>query len=164
MFSNELLETSERLIEDCRRGNISLVTAESCTGGLLAGCLTAIPGASDVFGRGFIAYANEAKTEILGVGEALLAEHGAVSEQVVRAMAEGAKRTSRAGLALAVTGIAGPSGNTAEKSVGLVHIAASTNDTLHECRQFSGNRDEIRLAAVAAILELGLRALGDATP
>ena len=79
-------------------------------------------------------------------------------------MAEGAKRASRASLALAVTGIAGPSGITAEKSVGLVHIATSANDTLHECHQFSGNRDEIRLAAVAAILELGLYALGDATP
>ena len=164
MFSNRILEISERLIRDCRRGNISLVTAESCTGGLLAGCLTSIPGASDVLGRGYVTYTNEAKTEILGVGEALLAEHGAVSEQVVRAMAEGAKRASRAGLALAVTGIAGPSGSTAEKSVGLVHLAASANDTLHECRQFSGNRDEIRLAAVAAILELGLRALRDATP
>jgi len=164
MFSNKLLEISERLIGNCRRGNISLVTAESCTGGLLAGCLTAIPGASDVFDCGYVTYSNEAKTGILSVGEALLAEHGAVSEHVARAMAEGAKQASRAGLALAVTGIAGPSGSTAEKSVGLVHIATSANDTLHECCQFSGSRDEIRLAAVAAILELGLCALGDATP
>lgn len=157
---------SERLIEGCRRGNVSLVTAESCTGGLVAGCLTAVPGASDVFAYGFITYANEAKTKILGVPEALLADPGpgAVSEEVARAMAEGAKRTASAGLALAVTGIAGPDGGTAEKPVGLVHMAASAKETLHERHQFSGSRDEIRLAAVAAALELGLKALEDAAP
>ncbi|MBL6935236.1 MAG: CinA family protein [Alphaproteobacteria bacterium] len=164
MFSQELLEKSRRLLEGCRRGNLSLVTAESCTGGLVAGCLTAVPGASDVFTRGFITYANEAKTDILGVPEALLAQHGAVSEEVARAMAEGAKRTARADLALAVTGIAGPASDMTEKPVGLVHMAAAGAETHHERHQFSGNRDEIRLAAVAAVLELGLKALGDAAP
>jgi nicotinamide-nucleotide amidase len=141
---------------------MGLVTAESCTGGLLAGCLTAAPGASDVFICGFITYTNEAKTEILGVPEALLIEHGAVSEEVALAMAEGARRTSHAGLAMAVTGIAGPGGGTAEKPVGLVHLAVVTRKTLHERHEFFGNRDEIRLAVVAAVLELGLKALGDA--
>ena len=166
MFSQELLEKSHRLLEGCRRGNLSLVTAESCTGGLLAGCLTAVPGASDVFTRGFITYANEAKTEVLGVPKALLDEHGpgAVSEEVARAMAEGAKRTAQAGLALAVTGIAGPASDMTEKPVGLVHMAVAGEKTLHERHQFSGNRDEIRLAALAAVLELGLKALGDAAP
>lgn len=164
MFSQELLEKSRRLLEGCRRGNLSLVTAESCTGGLVAGCLTAVPGASDVFTRGFVTYANEAKTELLGVPEALLAQHGAVSEEVARAMAEGTKRTARADLALAVTGIAGPASDMTEKPVGLVHMAAAGTETHHERHQFSGNRDEIRLAAVAAVLELGLKALGDAAP
>ena len=164
MFSKKLLEKSEQLIEGCRKGDVSLVTAESCTGGLLAACLTAVPGASDVFARGFVTYANEAKTEILGVPETLLARHGAVNEQVARAMAEGARRTARAGLALAVTGIAGPGGGTAEKPVGLVHVAAAGGETFHECHEFSGNRDEIRLAAVAAVLELGLKTLGNTGP
>ncbi len=162
MFSKELLEASQRLLDGCHRRGIGLVTAESCTGGLLAGCLTAAPGASDVFICGFITYTNEAKTEILGVPEALLIEHGAVSEEVALAMAEGAIRTSHAGLAMAVTGIAGPGGGTAEKPVGLVHLAVVTRKTLHERHEFFGNRDEIRLAVVVAVLELGLKALGDA--
>ena len=162
MFSKELLEASQMLLDGCHRRGIGLVTAESCTGGLLAGCLTAAPGASDVFICGFITYTNEAKTEILGVPEALLIEHGAVSEEVALAMAEGARRTSHAGLAMAVTGIAGPGGGTAEKPVGLVHLAVVTRKTLHERHEFFGNRDEIRLAVVAAVLELGLKALGDA--
>ncbi len=143
---------------------MSLATAESCTGGLVGGCLTAVPGASDVFAYGFVTYANEAKTELLGVPEALLAQHGAVSEEVARAMAEGAKRVSRADLALAVTGIAGPASDMTEKPVGLVHMAAAGEKTRHERHQFSGNRDQIRLAAVAAVLELGLKALEDTAP
>ncbi len=165
MFSKKLLEKSERLIEECRREGVGLVTAESCTGGLLSGCLTAVPGASDIFTHGFVTYANEAKVEILSVPEALLARYGAVSEEVARAMAEGAKRTTaRASLALAVTGIAGPSGSTAEKPLGLVHIAATGKEILHERLEFSGNRDEIRLTAVAAVLTLGLKTLGNSGP
>ena len=165
MFSKTLLEKSERLIEECRQEGVGLVTAESCTGGLLAGCLTAVPGASDIFTQGFVTYANEAKVEILGVPEALLARYSAVSEEVVRAMVEGAKcTTAHASLVLAVTGIAGPSGSTAEKPVGLVHIAAKGKEILHERLEFSGNRDEIRLTAVAAVLDLGLKTLRNSGP
>ena len=156
MFDDALLEQAERLLESCRRAGLRLATAESCTGGLIAGCLTAIAGSSDVVERGFVTYANEAKMELLGVPGELIAAHGAVSAPVARAMAEGAVARSRAALGVSVTGVAGPGGGSAEKPLGLVHIAAArrTHPTLDERHVFPGDRAAIRLAAVAAALDL----------
>ncbi len=125
MFTAPLIERAAALLAACRARGLTIATAESCTGGLIAGLLTEIPGSSAAFERGFVVYANAAKTEMLGVPEALLAAHGAVSEAAARAMAEGALAHSPADLALAVTGIAGPDGGTAEKPVGLVHFACA---------------------------------------
>src|SRR5512146_1901279 len=115
MFDAALLAHAERLLARCRERGLKLATAESCTGGLIAALLTEIPGSSDVVERGFVTYSNEAKTELLDVPGELLRTHGAVSEQAARAMAEGALTHSRAELAVAVTGIAGPGGGSAEK-------------------------------------------------
>ena len=133
-----------------------IVTAESCTGGLIAGCLTGIAGSSTVFERGFVTYSNQAKTEILGVPAELLAEHGAVSEPVVRAMAAGALKRSRAELVVAVTGIAGPGGGSAERPVGLVHFAGALGDApaVHISEVFAGDRDEVRLATCSRALDM----------
>jgi nicotinamide-nucleotide amidase len=132
-----------------------IVTAESCTGGLLAGALTEIPGSSDVFERGFITYSNESKTELLGVPAALVAAHGAVSEEVARAMAEGAMSRAKVHTAVSVTGIAGPGGGTDAKPVGLVHIGgASAGRTSHrECRFGDIGRGAVRMASVEAALD-----------
>lgn len=137
-----------------------IVTAESCTGGLIAALLTDIPGASAVFERGLVTYSNAAKTELLGVAPALLAAHGAVSEAVARAMAEGALAHGPVDAAMAVTGVAGPGGGTALKPVGLVHVAATRRGraTLHRRLALGPlSRDAIRWASVAAALRLLLR-------
>ncbi len=133
-----------------------IVTAESCTGGLIAGCLTGIAGSSAVFERGFVTYSNQAKTEILGVPAELIAEHGAVSEPVARAMAAGALENSRAELAIAVTGIAGPGGGSRTRPVGLVHFAAASADAgaVHIREVFAGDREEVRLATVRRALDM----------
>ncbi len=120
-FPAPSLALAERLLEACAAHGLHLVTAESCTGGLIVGCLTEIPGSSSVVERGYVTYDNRAKQELLGVPADLLARVGAVSEEVARAMAEGALAGAGADLALAVTGIAGPSGATPGKPVGLVH-------------------------------------------
>src|ERR1700710_2887612 len=122
MFSAALRASAERPLAAARVGGVKIAAAESCTGGLVAGLLTEIPGSSDVFDRGFVTYSNRAKEEMLGVPAAMTRQHGAVSEPVARAMAEGAIRNSAAQLALAITGIAGPGGGSDEKPVGLVHI------------------------------------------
>ena len=119
------------------QSGLKLATAESCTGGLIAAILTEVPGSSDVFERGFVTYSNEAKTELLGVPAELIEKHGAVSEEVARAMASGALGHSRADIAVAVTGVAGPGGGTTAKPVGLVHLAAA--------RRGSVTHKEIRL-------------------
>ncbi len=111
MFSNDILDLVRQLLGHCRERELRVVTAESCTGGLLAGAITEIPGASQVFERGFVTYANSAKEELLGVRAATLARHGAVSEETAREMALGALARSRAHLAVAITGIAGPGGS-----------------------------------------------------
>jgi nicotinamide-nucleotide amidase len=157
MFSPDLLARAENLLAKARAGGVRIATAESCTGGLIAALLTEIPGASDVFGRGFVTYSNKAKEDMLGVPAASLRQHGAVSEAVARIMAEGAIRNSTAQLSVAVTGIAGPGGGTDEKPVGLVHIAAARagEPTLHrECRFGDIGRSTIRLASVEAALEM----------
>lgn len=139
-----------------------LVTAESCTGGWVAQCLTAIAGSSEWFDRGFVTYSNEAKQEMLGVAADTLAEHGAVSQPVAVAMAEGALRNSRADWAIATTGIAGPTGGSAQKPVGTVCFAWVCRDgrvatgTCH----FAGNREEVRAQSVAHALAGLLDRLG----
>jgi nicotinamide-nucleotide amidase len=151
-----LRELVGELLAACQHRKLTLTTAESCTGGMVAAALTAVAGSSAVYERGFVTYSNEAKTEILGVATSLLEKHGAVSEPVARAMAEGAIAHSRADISISVTGIAGPGGGTTEKPVGLVHFATARRDgpTLSEKRIFAGDRDAIRLAAVAVALRL----------
>ena len=155
-FPAHLVEAAASLLDDYRARGVKLATAESCTGGLLAGCLTEVAGSSDVVERGFVSYSNEAKIELLGVPPALIAAHGAVSEPVARAMAEGALARSRADVALAVTGVAGPGGGSAEKPVGLVHfaVAGRGRTTTAHVETFAGDRATIRLAAVARALAL----------
>ena len=139
-----------------------VVTAESCTGGLIAGALTDIAGASDVVERGFVTYSYESKSELLGVPAAMIQEHGAVSESVARAMAEGALAASRAQLSIAVTGVAGPGSDSQAKPAGLVHLASaqSGKGVLHEVREFGDiGRDAVRQAAVEAALDLILARL-----
>ena len=149
-FDHELLAHAQQLMAYLRRGNHRLVTAESCTGGLLSALMTELPGSSAVFTHGFITYANAAKTAMLGVPEPLLMVHGAVSEEVARAMAESALRVSGGTIAIAITGIAGPTGGTAEKPVGLVHMACAlaADDTSHQRMMYHGERSAIRLSAV----------------
>lgn len=157
MFSSRLLTRAEQLLADARAKKLKIATAESCTGGLIAGLLTEIAGSSDVFERGFVTYSNRAKQELIGVPDALLIRHGAVSEEVARAMAQGALIHSGADLAVAVTGIAGPGGGSAEKPVGLVHIAAARKgaEVIHrECRFGDIGRHAIRIATVDAALEI----------
>jgi nicotinamide-nucleotide amidase len=146
-----------QLLEKARSKRLTIATAESCTGGLIVGLLTEIAGSSDVLERGFVTYSNAAKVEMLGVPEATLIAHGAVSEATARAMAEGALTHSRAALSVAVTGIAGPDGGTAEKPVGLVHFACAVtgHPTVHVLRRFGDiGRDEVRLAAVVQALAM----------
>src|SRR3954470_1255560 len=157
MFAADLLSWAEKLLGDARVQGLKIATAESCTGGLVAGLLTEIAGSSDVFERGFVTYSNQAKEEMLGVPGALLRQHGAVSEAVARAMAEGAIRNSTAQLALAITGIAGPGGGSDDKPVGLVHIAAARagEATLHrECRFGDIGRNDVRLKSVETALDM----------
>ncbi|UWF65681.1 MULTISPECIES: CinA family protein [unclassified Brucella] len=150
------------VLDACRKAGIMIATAESCTGGLIAAALTDIPGSSDVVDCGFVTYSNEAKNEMLAIPMELIAHLGAVSREVAIAMAEGALAHSRAGVSIAVTGIAGPGGGSAEKPVGLVHIASARKGqaTLHrECRFGEKTRTEIRHATVLAALDLVLDAL-----
>jgi nicotinamide-nucleotide amidase len=157
MFSPALLSLAKTVLDGARAKKLRVATAESCTGGLIAGLLTEIPGSSDVLERGFVTYSNKAKEEMLGVPQALIRDHGAVSEVVARAMAEGALANSSAQLAVAVTGIAGPGGGTKLKPVGLVHVAAHRKgrETLHEEHRFGDvGRTQVRLRTVEAALEL----------
>lgn len=159
-MSGALAEEALRL---ARGLGLMIVTAESCTGGLVAAALTEIPGSSAAFDRGFVTYSNAAKTAMLGVPTALLDEHGAVSEPVARAMAEGALAASGADLSVAITGIAGPGGGSEAKPVGLVHFAAARTGrpTLNRERRFGDvGRSEVRRLSVIAALELLCEAAG----
>ena len=163
MFPSALQDEAARLLEAFRARAKLVATAESCTGGLIAALLTEIPGSSDVVERGFVTYSNEAKSQMLGVPASLIADHGAISEAVARAMAEGALLHSRADIAVSVTGVAGPGGGSAAKPVGLVHLAAARKGgaTLHkECRFGAIGRDQVRLESVEAALALLRQALG----
>lgn len=158
MQSSEVTEPAFALVHKCTDQRLQLTTAESCTGGLIAAAITDIPGASGSFTRGYVTYCNEAKAEMLGVADDLFGIVGAVSEEVARAMAEGALDRAGADLALSATGIAGPGGATADKPVGLVHIAAARRggETLHERHVFAGDRAAVREQSVAAALKLAL--------
>ena len=150
MIDAATLHEAEVLLALLRARGQRVATAESCTGGLIAAALTAVAGSSDVVDRGFVTYSNAAKTEMLGVDPALIALHGAVSEAVARAMAEGAIARSPVELAVAVTGVAGPGGGTAAKPVGLVWFGLARRDgaSLAESRVFPGDRAAVRLATV----------------
>jgi nicotinamide-nucleotide amidase len=156
-IDSRVIAQAAALLETCRERGVLLATAESCTGGLLAATLTAISGASDVVERGFVTYSNTAKSEMLGVPVWLIERHGSVSEDVARAMVGGALTHSRATLAVAITGIAGPAGGTAEKPVGLVHLAAAKRDApvKHERLSLGDiGRAEIRHESVRHALAL----------
>lgn len=162
MYAREIMTATE-LLSRLRSHGLTLVTAESCTGGLLAGAITEIAGSSDVFAGGVITYSNALKHDLLDVPADMLARHGAVSETVARAMAEGALCRLGADMALSVTGVAGPGGGSPEKPVGLVHFAAALKDwpTLHrECRFGDKGRSEVRCLSVDAALALAAELLG----
>jgi nicotinamide-nucleotide amidase len=162
MFPPRLTELAAVVLNEAKSKGLRIATAESCTGGLIAGLLTEIPGSSDVVERGFVTYSNEAKADLLGIPMALIQANGAVSEPVARAMAEGAVRHSLAQLAVSVTGIAGPGGGTADKPVGLVHMAVALEGgpTLHEEHRFGDiGRGMVRLKTVEAALRLLLKLL-----
>ncbi|SFL05064.1 CinA family protein [Methylorubrum salsuginis] len=152
-----LLARAEALVRAYAASNKKIATAESCTGGLVAGLLTAVPGSSAVVDRGFVTYSNEAKTDLVGVPAALIAAHGAVSEPVARAMAEGALDRSLANVAVSVTGVAGPGGGSPDKPVGLVHFALAMDGapTRPVERRFGAlDRGEIRRLSVEQALAL----------
>lgn len=161
MSWTELSKQAARVLDVYRDKGWMVATAESCTGGLIIGCLTEVAGSSAVVDRGFVTYTNEAKNEVLGVDSALLAEHGAVSEPVARAMAQGAISRSDAEVSVAVTGVAGPGGGTAEKPVGLVHLACARRGGTVEHREMRYgdlSRQAIREATVASAFEMLLAA------
>jgi nicotinamide-nucleotide amidase len=163
MFPEDVDLLARRVLDLARAAGVTLATVESCTGGLVAGALTAIPGSSDVVDRGFVTYSNAAKTDLVGVPATLIQAHGAVSEPVARAMAEGGVRVGDIGVAVAITGIAGPGGGSADKPVGLVHfaVAKAGGDTRHQEMRFGDiGRDQVRLQSVRKALELLLSALG----
>ncbi len=137
--------------------NLTITTAESCTGGLIASAITDVSGASNVFHQGAVTYANEAKISLLDVDAKTLETHGAVSEEVARQMAEGAREKAGADIAISATGIAGPTGGSAQKPVGLVYIAIATAKTTRVGKYlFEGSRTAIRTQAVAAALQMAL--------
>ena len=161
MFPRAMVDAAEMLLQQLRMRGMTIATAESCTGGLLSALLTEIPGSSDVFTHGYVTYANAAKTAMLGVSEALLNAHGAVSEAVACAMAEAAQKNAGAAVAIAITGIAGPGGATAEKPVGLVYLACARPGyaTCVDAQHFVGNRAMVREQAVMAALALAQQQL-----
>ena len=154
---SEIEELGRQVLAQCRAKGIMLATAESCTGGMIAAALTDIAGSSAVVDRGFVTYSNEAKMEMLGVRDETLRMHGAVSEETALEMAAGALGHSHAGIAVSVTGIAGPDGGSAEKPVGLVHLAATsrTGALVHRKMLYGDiGRSAVRLATVRTALEM----------
>lgn len=157
MFPDRIYNLALLTMDDAHQARLKFAFAESCTGGLLAGLFTAIPGSSAVVERGFVTYSNRAKEEMLGVQGDVIADFGAVSEPVARMMAEGALEHSRANIAVSITGIAGPGGGTKMKPVGTVHLACARENraVIHDHRQFGDiGRDEIRMASLEAAIEL----------
>ena len=165
-LGEDLRRAASRVLERCRARGLTVATAESCTGGLVAGTLTEIAGSSDVVDRGFVTYSDAAKEAMLGVPAAILKRHGAVSRETAEAMATGTLAHAPVDLAVAITGIAGPGGGSADKPVGLVHFAAAARDgrLIHREKRFGDvGRSEVRLRSVAEALAM-LEALagGDA--
>jgi nicotinamide-nucleotide amidase len=163
LFPSDIEEDARRLIADFSARGLMISTAESCTGGLIAGALTEISGSSAVVDRGFVTYTNEAKMDLLGVKQTTLASFGAVSKETALQMAQGALFRSRAPLAVAVTGVAGPGGGLSEKPVGLVHLSARSRSgvILHrEMRYGDIGRTPIRLATVRTAFEMLREAAG----
>ncbi|AXV15648.1 damage-inducible protein CinA [Neorhizobium sp. SOG26] len=157
IFPPEIIRKAEQIIADFSSRGMMAATAESCTGGLIAGVLTEVPGSSAVVDRGFVTYTNEAKADMLGVSPATLEAHGAVSKETALQMVHGALFRSRATVAVAVTGVAGPGGGSAGKPVGLVHLAAKNRSgtILHrEMRYGDIGRDKVRLATVETALDM----------
>ncbi|MBY2921878.1 CinA family protein [Rhizobium leguminosarum] len=157
LFPDDILSAAETIIRDFTAAGLMVSTAESCTGGLIAGALTEISGSSAVVDRGFVTYTNSAKIEMLGVQPETLLRFGAVSEETARQMVHGALFRSRAEIAVAVTGIAGPGGGSAEKPVGLVHLAAKSRDgaLIHRKMLYGDiSRSEVRLATIRTALEM----------
>lgn len=163
LFPADIVEQAQHIISDFSARGLMVSTAESCTGGLIAGALTEISGSSAVVDRGFVTYTNQAKMDMIGVTEATLIAHGAVSKETALQMVHGALFRSRAAVAVAVTGIAGPGGGSVEKPVGLVHLAAKSRSgkIVHrEMRYGDIGRTEVRLATVRTALEMLLDAAG----
>jgi nicotinamide-nucleotide amidase len=161
--SEELRAAATAVLAACRARGLKVATAESCTGGLVAGALTDIAGSSDVLDRGFVTYSNAAKQQMLGVSANVLREHGAVSRQTAEAMARGALGKGGADLVVAITGIAGPGGGSADKPVGLVHFAAASRSgklTHHEARYGDIGRSDVREKSVLQALMM-LKAMAD---
>ena len=157
LFPGDIIALSTGIIEEFSARGLTLATAESCTGGLIAGALTDIAGSSAVVDRGFVTYSNTAKHEMIGVSEETLAQFGAVSRETALEMVEGALKAAGTSLAVAVTGIAGPGGGSPEKPVGLVHLAAAsqTGKLIHREMRFGDlGRTAIRLATVRTALEM----------
>ncbi|MGR9129019.1 CinA family protein [Rhizobium leguminosarum] len=157
LFPQDIISMAEAIVRDFTAAGLMLSTAESCTGGLIAGALTEISGSSAVVDRGFVTYTNTAKIEMLGVQAETLLRFGAVSEETAQQMVHGALFRSRAEIAVAVTGIAGPGGGSAEKPVGLVHLAAKSRaGALIHRKMLYGDigRSEVRLATIRTALEM----------
>lgn len=157
IWPEDIEETARTIVADFTKKELLIATAESCTAGLIAGAITEISGSSAVFDRGFVTYSNEAKREMIGVANATLKAHGAVSRETALEMAEGAIGNSGANISVAVTGIAGPGGGSEEKPVGLVHLAAARrgHKTIHrEMRYGDIDRSGVRLATVRTALEM----------
>ena len=156
MFEAEILTLAQSVLDACRARGWHVATAESCTGGLVAGALTAIAGSSDVVERGFVTYSNEAKSELLGVPPDIISAHGGVSAETAAAMAQGAVARSPVDLAISVTGVAGPGGATPTKPVGLVLFGLARRDGTcrTERRIFDGDRSAVRQAALQVALSL----------
>lgn len=162
MISAALRESARTINRTLAARGQTIVTAESCTGGLICGALTDVPGSSEAVFGGYVTYDNRAKIEMIGVPAELIEKHGAVSEQVARAMAEGALRTAGVDMAIAVTGVAGPGGGSESKPVGLVHFACATaaGTSVQERRFGDLGRHAIREASVEAALSMVLGCLG----
>ena len=162
LTTDPLDELARRVLDAARSRGLTIATVESCTGGLVAASLCAIPGASDVFERGFVTYTNRAKTEMVGVPPKMLSAHAAVSEPTARAMASGALDASPCDLAVSITGVAGPGGGSADKPVGTVLLAVAIRDggVVHRREQFGDqSREAIQRASAASALTLLLDAM-----
>lgn len=164
MSAGEISESAQEIVKVYTSLGLKIATAESCTGGMVVAALTGIPGSSAVIERGFVTYSNEAKVEMLDVAPALIAQHGAVSEAVARAMAEGALLNSRADVSVSITGVAGPGGGSALKPVGLVHFACARRgaETRHIEKRFGDlGRDKVRERSLVVALALLSEAISE---